>query len=82
MIYSPTDLGRFMESRYVSWMDRRYLEDPGDLDPDKIDETDEILMARGMAHEEQYLETLKQGDRTVAEILEGDAAISDTIDAM
>ena len=68
LIHSPTDLCRFMESRYVSWMDRLYLERPGELSPDELDDTDEIVMAEGMAHEKRFLEAIKQADRTVTEI--------------
>jgi len=35
LIYSPSDLTRFMESPFASWMDRLYREHPDRVTPDE-----------------------------------------------
>ena len=35
LIYSPTDLIRYLASPFASWMDRYRLENPGALSPDQ-----------------------------------------------
>ena len=42
-IYSPSDLITFMESDYVSWMERLYFERPDAVQPDEEEETDRII---------------------------------------
>lgn len=62
IVYSPTDLCKYMESEWVSWMDRCYLEFPGRFTPDPPTEIDKLLQRRGIEHERAFLESLrKQG---------------------
>ena len=35
LIYSPSDLVRYLASPFASWMDRYYLEDPDAVTPDE-----------------------------------------------
>jgi len=59
LIFSPTDLVRYLASPFTSWMDRYNLENPGSLQPDKETE-DEILVAQtGDQHERVVLDELK-----------------------
>ncbi len=61
--FSPTDLTRYMESPFASWMERFLLESP-ELTPEK-DPTDALLSAliqKGYAHENELEEDfIKQG---------------------
>ena len=57
-IYSPSDLITFMESDYVSWMERFSLECPDTVEPDEAREEDLIIRAKGEEHEETFLEKL------------------------
>lgn len=68
ILYSPTDLIRFTESPYASWMQRLHLEDPSKALPD--DETeDAILIARtGDKHEERFLNHLREQGREIVSI--------------
>ena len=34
LIYSPSDLINFIENEFITWMDRYYLEFPGEVQPD------------------------------------------------
>jgi hypothetical protein len=40
IIYSPSDLIRFLESPFCSWLDRYYFENPGSISPDRATEED------------------------------------------
>jgi uncharacterized protein len=56
IIYSPSDLVRYAQSPFASWMDRYYLEHRDALAPDQQTE-DQILIARtGDQHECAVLE--------------------------
>ena len=57
-IYSPSDLITFMESDYVSWMERLYRECPEAVQPDEDEETDRIIRAKGEEHEQAFLNEL------------------------
>lgn len=68
LIFSPTDLVRYLASPFTSWMDRYNLENPGAVQPDKETE-DEILVAQtGDQHERVVLDELKLATPQLAEI--------------
>jgi predicted RecB family nuclease len=67
--YSPSDLIRFMESPFASWMDRYVLEFPH-LAPEK-DPQDALscaLQQRGFAHEDQLEMSFREQDLSVVKI--------------
>src|SRR5207245_10390561 len=57
-IYSPSDLITFMESEYVSWMDRFHLEFPDAAQPDEDKEEDRVVRTRGEEHERAFFKEL------------------------
>ena len=57
LIYSPSDLIR-PASPFASWMQRKYLEEPGSVQPDEDDPQLEILRKKGYEHEKRYQEKL------------------------
>jgi predicted RecB family nuclease len=68
LIFSPTDLIRYLASPFTSWMDRYNLENPGAVQPDKETE-DEILVAQtGDQHERVVLDELKLATPRLVEI--------------
>ena len=67
-IYSPSDLITFMESDYVSWMDRFYLECPEAVRPDEDEETDRIIQAKGEEHERTFLAELLADGHDVVDL--------------
>lgn len=88
LVYSPSDLIRFMESPYSSWMDRYNLEYPKELIPDKNSPEQELVAKTGDLHEQNFLAGLKQqgpvltiarspdaAEQTVAAIQRGDDVI-------
>ncbi len=71
-IYSPSNLIRFMESPFASWMDRYAIELPH-LAPEKDpqDPLSSTLQKRGFAHEDQLEASFREQGLTVVRI-EGD----------
>ncbi|WP_426292680.1 TM0106 family RecB-like putative nuclease [Dyadobacter endophyticus] len=68
MIYSPSDLIRYLASPFASWMDRYYLEHPDLVKPDAETE-DQVLIARtGDEHEQAVLAELEFSGKTIAKI--------------
>jgi predicted RecB family nuclease len=81
-IYSPSDLIRFTESEYASWMDRLYLEVPDSVKPDPDSAEDEILRAKGEEHESAFLEQLIAEGRDVVNLKGPFGNIAETLLAM
>lgn len=59
IIYSPSDLTRFMESPFASWMDRLYLECPDRVTPDERDDELQLYADAGITHESKFVKQLK-----------------------
>ena len=59
IIYSPTDLIRYLASPFASWLDRYYLENPDAIAPDKQTEEEELLSRTGDEHEQSVLSGYK-----------------------
>ena len=81
LLYSPTDLIRFMESPYSSWMERLNLERPGKLTPDQDSDEMKLVAATGDRHEKNFLARLKR-DGTVHEITRSASAVNETKEAI
>src|SRR5207249_2551601 len=59
LVYSPSDLIRYLASPFASWMDRHNLENPGAVTPDE-ETADAILIAQtGNQHEQTVLDEFK-----------------------
>ncbi len=82
LVYSPSDLTRFMESAWVTWMDRFHCEFPGAAVPDKPSETDEMLQKKGIAHEESFLRQLVEDGVDVCDVSKCDDRFDATVRAM
>jgi hypothetical protein len=59
IIYSPSDLIRYLSSPFASWLDRYYLENPEAIAPDKQTEEEELLSRTGDKHEQSILSGYK-----------------------
>ena len=81
LIFSPSDLIRFMESEFASWVDRHYVElKKFPPDPDSADK--KVVYDSGDAHEKAYLSVLQSSPAKVVVIeknkLSFDAAHAET----
>ena len=65
ILYSPSDLIRFMESPFASWMERLHLEDPTRAVPDEKSDEDALIAKTGDQHEEHFLQHLRDEGRDI-----------------
>ena len=72
ILYSPTDLIRFMESPFASWMERLRLEDPARAIPDEKSDDADLIAKTGDKHEARFLQSLVDGGRDIASIPKSD----------
>lgn len=85
-IFSPSDLVRFVQSPFASWMERLCLEQPEiKALKDKPDALLTYLACKGLAHESKYLATIESSSKVVVTIessLSNDEKVKATLDAM
>ena len=74
IIYSPTDLIRYLASPFASWLDRYHLENPGAIRPDEQTEEEKLLSRTGDEHEQSILTSYKASGSGVLEIRRSDFA--------
>jgi predicted RecB family nuclease len=82
MLYAPSDLINYMESDFVSWMDRLHRLFPDRNQPDESDDNTKILQAHGDRHEQEYLAQLISDSKDVYEVPADKYAIDTTLRAM
>ena len=85
IIYSPSDLTRFMQSPFASWMERKKLEDPSvNQFKDELDPILQLLQKKGFEHEDKFSSQLKQNRHDLLEIKAAspEIAATETIKAM
>ena len=84
IIYSPSDLIRYVASPFASWMDRYYLENPAAIAPDQETEDQKLIAQTGDKHEHSILEEFKSSDSKLVDIKRDDlaAARSETLAAI
>lgn len=70
LFFSPSDLTNFIESKFVSYMDRLLVEKDPRAIKDPPDEGMKIMRERGIQHEKAYLDLLKRSNGDVCEIPE------------
>ena len=59
ILFSPTDLVRYLASPFASWMDRYHLEFPGRIKPDDETEDQKLIASSGDKHEADVLGKLE-----------------------
>ncbi|GEM_PF-1024121 len=55
IVYSPSDLTRFLESPFASWIDRLYLKHPDRVTPDERDDELQLYADAGISHEAKFI---------------------------
>ena len=66
LLFSASDLVNFLGCRHATVLDRRHLEEPMPVAAE--DPLLKLLQEKGMAHERQYLQSLRADGKTVVEI--------------
>ena len=85
LTFSPSDLCKFWESEFASWMDRYDLEHPGQLVATETDALSRVLQQKGYDHEEATIQSLASQGRSVFRINSKDPhskAEADTVAAI
>ena len=67
IIYSPSDLVRYAQSPFASWMDRYYLEHHDALKPDQETEDQKLIARTGDQHEHAVLKEFKSSVASLVE---------------
>ena len=67
-IYSPSDLINFMQSEFITWMDRYYLDFPDAVTPDQPAEEQRLIQQAGIEHEAHFLQQLSADGRDVCDV--------------
>ncbi len=83
--FSPTDLTRYMESPFASWMDRSSWHNPALIEAsDPADPLMHVLGTRGLDHERQILDEFRSKGLNVVDIDAPDIAVryQQTLDAL
>jgi predicted RecB family nuclease len=76
VIYSPSDLIRYLASPFASWLDRYNLENPGEITRDEETEEEKLLSRTGDEHERSILTRYKSSESNLVEILKDDFAVA------
>lgn len=82
LILSPSDLIKFMESEYITWLDRFDIENPGVLARDAESETNKILQRRALIHEAEFLEAWRASDVSIVDVSDAEDKFVATVQAM
>ena len=86
IIYSPSDLIRYLASPFASWLDRYELENRGEIKPDEQTEEEKLLSRTGDEHEQAVLKGYKAAGTGLIEIPKDqnkfDAAHAATLEAI
>src|SRR4029077_11426893 len=72
IIYSPSDLIRYLASPFGSWLDRYRLEGLGEIKPDEQTEEEKLLSRTGDEHEQSILSGYKSSQAGLVEIIKND----------
>ena len=67
-VYSPSDLINFMQSEFITWMDRYYLDFPKAATPDQSTDEQRLIQQAGTDHETAFLLHLRTDGRDVCDI--------------
>ena len=68
IIYSPSDLIRYLASPFASWLDRYHLENPDAITPDEQTDEEKVLSHAGDEHEHAVLNGYKASGCHVVQI--------------
>lgn len=83
IVFSPHDLINFMQCEFITWMDRRFLDDKT-LVPDESDDGTKLLQEKGFEHEREFVRRQVEEGKSLIDIADGGSAdqIAATIEAM
>jgi len=72
IIYSPSDLIRYLDSPFASWFERYHLENPRAITPDPETDQEKVLSRAGDEHEQAVLNEYKAFGSAVVQVAKDD----------
>src|SRR5439155_8102741 len=81
-LFSPTDLTNYMQSEFITWMDRYAWEHPTEAQPDPDTEEQRIIQEKGIEHERAFLDALQAQGRQVCKFEGVREHLTETLAAM
>jgi predicted RecB family nuclease len=78
LVFSPSDLVRYVGSPFASWMDRYSLENPGAVIPDEETEDERLIAQTGEKHERAVLDEFKLSGVNLVEVSKHDPVVPQT----
>jgi len=82
LLFSPSDLNRYVASPFASWMDRYYLENRNAVKPDAESADQKLIAQTGDQHESAVLTEFKDSGVGLVEVSQGANARQATIQAI
>ncbi len=76
ILYSPSDLVRYLASPFASWMDRYYLEHRNAVTPDEPSADEKLIAETGDQHERAVLGELKSATPGLVEVPKEDPVVA------
>jgi len=76
LLYSPSDLVRYLASPFASWMDRYHLENPGAVASDEPTEDEKLIAQTGDQHERAVLDEFKSSAANLVEVQKNDPVVA------
>lgn len=66
LVFSPSDLVRYLGSPFASWMDRYHIVNPGAVTPDEETEDERLIAQTGKQQEQTVVEGFKPVPKVVS----------------
>ena len=82
LMFSPSDLNRYLASPFASWMDRLYLENRRAVRPDAESDEQKLIAQIGDQHEAAVLKDLRALEAGLVEASKDGDAIQATLRAI
>ncbi len=76
LLYSPSDLVRYLESPFASWMDRYYVENRNVVTPDEETENEILIAQTGDQHERVVLDEFRSSVANLVEVPKDDPDVA------
>ena len=82
LVFSPSDLNRYLASPFASWMDRLHLENPKAVEPDEESDDQKLIAQTGDQHEAAVLKDFRAAETGLVEVSKDGDAVQATLRAI
>ena len=82
LVFSPSDLNRYLASPFASWMDRLHLENPKAEEPDEESDDQKLIAQTGDQHEAAVLKDFRAAETGLVEVSKDGDAVQATLRAI